>query len=234
MKNILFGLSIFSLFLSCSFVNAQSSSEKSAILNALIDNDRFMKDQLIPLQKASHFIPEQLESFDGLTYFEVDEKWRFFAQLQRDENQEEIAMTTTDGQSISLLRYGSVTINFSGTMYTLSVFRDQNLPELSEQPGCLFIPFSDETSGNETYEGGRYLIVKIPMHGENIQLDFNLAFNPYSAYHLKNKSVLAPDENRLPFKITAGEKNYQNNQGKSKNLNLRQEIRVKNRKTRKI
>lgn len=208
MRKIIIALAILSFVLNYSITYSQSCSEKSAILNALIDNDRFMKDQLIPEQHNSPFATEQLTNFSGLKYFDVDSKWRVFSRLQRDEFQEEIDMKVSDGKSKRLLRYGTLSFSLNGSVYSLSVFRDQNLSELAGEPGCLFVPFLDGTSGYETYIGGRYLIVKIPMNGEEIELDFNKAINPFCAYNTKNSSILAPHQNRIPIRITSGEKCY--------------------------
>ncbi len=71
----------------------------------------------------------------------------------------------------------------------------------------LFIPFSDETSSSETYGAGRYLDSE--EHGGNdYDLDFNFAYNPYCAYNDGYTCPIPPRENRLPIRITAGEKKY--------------------------
>ncbi len=70
-----------------------------------------------------------------------------------------------------------------------------------------FLAFADQTSGKETYGGGRYLNVR--QDGKNsITLDFNLAFNPYCAYNPEFACPLPPKENILDIAIEAGEKNY--------------------------
>ena len=76
--------------------------------------------------------------------------------------------------------------------------------------GGLFLPFKDETSGHETYGGGRYLYDTIkgadlgagPSH---VVLDFNYAYNPSCAYDSRWICPLAPGENVLPLRIDAGE-----------------------------
>jgi len=71
----------------------------------------------------------------------------------------------------------------------------------------LFIPFSDETSGSETYKAGRYLDLE-EQGGDDYELDFNLAYNPYCAYNDQYTCPIPPRENKLPIRILAGEKNY--------------------------
>src|SRR5207249_11236273 len=71
----------------------------------------------------------------------------------------------------------------------------------------LFIPFSDETSGRETYAAGRYLDLE-EQGGDDYELDFNMACNPYCAYSEEYTCPLPPAENKLSVRILAGEKNY--------------------------
>ncbi len=93
--------------------------------------------------------------------------------------------------------------------------------------GGLFLPFRDETSGGETYGGGRYLFDTVKgsdflrlddrqndgqndtagmgYAGGRVLLDFNYAYNPSCAYDARWGCPLAPAENRLPQPIRAGE-----------------------------
>lgn len=76
--------------------------------------------------------------------------------------------------------------------------------------GGIFLPFSDATCGVECYGGGRYLYDTIKgadlgAHAAGIVLDFNFAYNPSCAYNTRFICPLAPPENRLPFRVGAGE-----------------------------
>ena len=75
--------------------------------------------------------------------------------------------------------------------------------------GGLWLPFSDATSGAETYGGGRYLYDTIKgadlgIAGADIVLDFNFAYNPSCAYDERWSCPLSPPENRLPFAVDGG------------------------------
>jgi uncharacterized protein len=77
--------------------------------------------------------------------------------------------------------------------------------------GGVFLSFTDETSGEETYGAGRYLLdtvkgADLGAVGEHLVLDFNFAFNPSCAYDSRWACPLAPLENRLPFAMRAGER----------------------------
>ena len=67
----------------------------------------------------------------------------------------------------------------------------------------LFVMFRDETSGKQTYGGGRYLNVEMPQDGKTV-IDFNRAFNPYCAYNPYASHPLPPRQNRLAVPIHAG------------------------------
>ena len=77
--------------------------------------------------------------------------------------------------------------------------------------GGVFLPFSDATSGQHTYGAGRYLLDTIKgadlgsdAAGQTI-LDFNFAYNPSCSYSDRYVCPLAPDVNRLPAAVRAGE-----------------------------
>ncbi|HEV7663054.1 MAG TPA: DUF1684 domain-containing protein, partial [Chloroflexota bacterium] len=79
--------------------------------------------------------------------------------------------------------------------------------------GGLFVPFTDATSGHESYGGGRYLVdsIKSADFGSDaaastIVLDFNYAYHPSCTYDPRWVCPLAPRENRLAVPIEVGEK----------------------------
>jgi uncharacterized protein (DUF1684 family) len=77
--------------------------------------------------------------------------------------------------------------------------------------GGLWLPFSDASSGTQTYGGGRYLYDTIKgadlgIAGSDILIDFNFAYNPSCAYDVRWSCPLSPLENRLPVEVGAGER----------------------------
>lgn len=71
----------------------------------------------------------------------------------------------------------------------------------------LFLPFLDDTNGDATYGGGRYIDLRIPKN-DIIKIDFNTAYNPYCAYNGKYSCPIVPSENYLPVKVEAGVKAF--------------------------
>jgi uncharacterized protein (DUF1684 family) len=72
-------------------------------------------------------------------------------------------------------------------------------------PRRLFFIIKDQTSGKETYGGGRFLYTDMPKDGK-VLVDFNKAENPPCAYTPFATCPLPPKENVLPIRIEAGEK----------------------------
>ena len=72
----------------------------------------------------------------------------------------------------------------------------------------LFVPFADPTNGDETYHRGRYLDVDAQdaESGDDVVLDFNLAYNPFCAYADTFSCAPPPEENHLDVPIRAGER----------------------------
>ncbi|MEP6676718.1 MAG: DUF1684 domain-containing protein [Ferruginibacter sp.] len=94
------------------------------------------------------------------------------------------------------------------TALTLTVYRSlETLP--APYKDYLFIPFTDITSGNTSYGGGRYIDVeKKDIKNNQLDLDFNKAYNPYCAYTTGYNCPIPPRENNLAIEILAGEKDY--------------------------
>jgi len=111
-----------------------------------------------------------------------------------------IVLLTSIGTPKPLALAGGAEFTFDGHRYRLQALRDDD----GEQ---LFFPFTDRTSGRESYGGARYLFVE-PPQGKRIVLDFNLAQNPPCAFTAHVVCPLAPVGNRLELEVTAGEKNY--------------------------
>ena len=72
----------------------------------------------------------------------------------------------------------------------------------------LFIIFSDEASGCETYGGGRFLEVANVDSNGFTYIDFNKAYNPPCAFSDYATCPLPPQQNKLKLRIEAGEKKY--------------------------
>jgi hypothetical protein len=82
--------------------------------------------------------------------------------------------------------------------------------EAGTPPDRLFVPFTDLTSGTETYAAGRYMELDRTATGI-YTIDFNRAFHPYCYYNEDYDCPFPPPSNRLPVPVRAGEKLAQSN-----------------------
>jgi uncharacterized protein (DUF1684 family) len=91
------------------------------------------------------------------------------------------------------------------------VYQSEELMKLPDYADYLFLPFTDATSGEESYANGRYIDLRIKDIGNNqYTIDFNKAYNPYCAYVSgKYNCPIPPAENNLAVAIRAGEMKFE-------------------------
>lgn len=150
---------------------------------------------------------KDLAAFKALDFFPIDGAFIVNAEFSKSKNEKAFEMKTTTERTPMYVKYGEISFILKEKKFKLNVYRNV---ELSRKPGFknyLFLPFSDLTSGEETYIGGRYLDLEIP-EGNHITIDFNQAYNPYCAYNYKYSCPIVPLENDLAIKIEAGVKNF--------------------------
>ena len=158
------------------------------------------KDRIFADDHQSPLTPEQRRRFRGLEYFPEKAELRFVLETDEfpDQEKEVIEMITSTGESQPYLRWGTFTFAVEGETATLTIYRGLD-------DGEFFLPFADATSGNESYGAGRYLDVAL-LDDSRFLVDFNYAYNPYSAYNPRWNCPIPPAENRLRVPIHAGEK----------------------------
>ena len=98
-------------------------------------------------------------------------------------------------------RVGALTFTLKGQPMTLTAFVEAAAPDMNR----LFVPFSDLTSGTETYAAGRFLDLDRTAT-QIYELDFNRAYIPYCYYNASYECPYPPPENRLKVPIRAGER----------------------------
>lgn len=142
------------------------------------------------------------ETYLGLKYFDPDPGYMVTAKFIPVDIETLIVLATSDGKAIEYFKYGYAHFELNGRANKLLV-----LKQIISGSESLFIPFSDSTSGDETYGGGRYLETDI-LPDKTLIIDFNLAYNPYCAYFASYSCPLPPLDNYLAIAISAGEKDY--------------------------
>lgn len=137
-----------------------------------------------------------IEAFKGFELFKLNSKFIIEGQFSYYENtKSEIVKSEIDGKR-STKFIGKVVFEYNGETHDLEVGEDG------------FTMVSDQTTGDETYGGGRYIYLDLPETDGLIKLDFNYLYNPPCAFSEFTTCLYPPRQNSLPFKILAGEKIY--------------------------
>ena len=146
----------------------------------------------VPAGKVKEFLP--------LKYFPPDREYVVPASLKPAEQRIDVEMPTSAGKLRKQQRVGILEFTLKGQPLTLGAF-----VEAGADTRSLFVPFSDMTSGTETYAAGRYLELERTPTGL-YTIDFNKAFNPWCYYNEEFDCPYPPRESRLPLPVRAGER----------------------------
>ncbi len=157
--------------------------------------------------KTSPLTAEDLAVFKTLEFYPINEKFFVTAKFVRTESEKPFEMKTSTDRKPLYVKYGEAHFVIDGLDYKLNLYRNIELSKKEEYKDYLFLPFSDLTSGKESYIGGKYIDMKIPK-GETIVIDFNTSYNPYCAYNPKYSCPKVPLENDLNIEIKAGVKKF--------------------------
>ena len=140
-------------------------------------------------------------------FFPVNAKFKVTAAFFKLSDTSGFIMKTSGAVSKKYYRYGTVKFIIDKKPYQLTIYQSDQLMKTEEYKNYLFIPYTDLTSGNESYGGGKYLDLQISDIKDNyLTIDFNKAYNPYCAYSTGYNCPIPPRENDLPVAIKAGEK----------------------------
>ena len=145
-----------------------------------------------------------------MSFFPVNEKYRLNCRFERTMNSPWFRMESSGPIKKNYRVYGIIHFTINDTVVTLNIYQSQDLMTTKEYKDHLFIPFTDATSGEETYESGRYIDLEIKdIANDKVLIDFNKAYNPYCAYVSgKYNCPIPPAENRLIVAIRAGERSF--------------------------
>lgn len=159
--------------------------------------------------KTSPLDAKDLAKFKGLDFYPINEKYCVVAKFVRTPNEKPFQMPTSTERKVSFVKYGEAYFKLDGKKCKLNLYQSLDLISNPEYNNDLFLPFFDETSGKESYIGGKYIDLKIPS-GKTITIDFNTSYNPYCAYSHRYSCPRVPLENDLKVAIRAGVKKYHN------------------------
>lgn len=185
-------------------IYSMQGGKSAADYQDFIAKERKDKDEFMKSGEGSPFLKDTIP-FEGLKYFPVNEKYNIKAKLEPIEEKKVVILGTSDGKEQKYLEYAYAIFDLDGIENKLLILE---LMDAGPLRGKLFLAFADESSGIETYGAGRYIDVKKVAAATSMDLDFNLAYNPYCAYTENFSCPFPPKENILKVAILAGEKNY--------------------------
>ena len=136
-----------------------------------------------------------------LAYFPPAIAYKVPAALRVNTGEPPIEMLTSTGQKRMMQRVGRLEFSLKGQSLSLGAYVEAGSSSMDR----LFVPFTDLTSGSETYPAGRYLDLDRTPTGIYI-VDFNRAYNPYCYYNATYDCPYPPRENRLAVPVRAGER----------------------------
>ena len=165
---------------------------------------RAARDRLFADHPDSPIPPRERTHWRGSSWFPYDPAWRTIGVVEPVRSSTFEIPLAADG-IIRCARIARIHFTIAGETANLSLYWFEGYG------GGLWLPFSDATSGESTYGGGRYLYDTIKgadlgASSDAIVLDFNFAYNPSCAYDDRWACPLSPAENSLPFAVKAGER----------------------------
>ncbi len=144
------------------------------------------------------FNRKEINELDSIPCFPPDQKWKIQATLVNPSRKLSLMLPDVLGQVTEQKVPGILEFSINGEIYQLYPLGT---------PSDLWLIFGDETSGDQTYGGGRFLEIAPPDKKGNYYLDFNKAYNPPCAFSEFATCPLPPKENILDIGVMAGEKN---------------------------
>lgn len=134
-----------------------------------------------------------IDAFKGFERFELDPEFIFDGTFTYYDTAKTEEVKSELGVNTSTNFIGYVSFEYQGESYQLDVGSSG------------FTMVSDETSGDETYGGGRYIYFNLPKANGPVTLDFNRLYNPPCAFSEYTTCLYPPRQNALSFKLKAGE-----------------------------
>ncbi len=135
-----------------------------------------------------------IEAFKGFKFFPINNEFIFEGDFNYYTDAKEASVKSQLGVKANTTFIGNVSFQFQGKQHNLEVGQDG------------FLMVADETTGEETYGGGRYVYLDLPEEDSKVTIDFNKLYNPPCSFSEFTTCLYPPSSNFLPFAVNAGEK----------------------------
>jgi len=191
------------LFIFAELTVAQTEAEITEEIEAFhaSENEKFGN------KETTILTPKDLRKFKELEFYNINLDFRVEARFVPTPNEEPFLMPTTTSRLPEYVKYGEAHFEIDGKKLKLNLYQNTTPSEDPQYLNHLFLPFTDYTSGDGSYGGGRFIDSYIP-EGDTIVIDFNMAYNPYCAYNSGYSCPIPPKENDLLVRIEAGVKDF--------------------------
>jgi len=194
-------IAVVSVFYFCAWGQSDDDARTEIKVHREKQEKKFRDKNTSPLETMD------FKKFKGLNYYAIDLKYRIHARFVKYETPVLFKMKTTTSRLPDYVKYGEVRFTLDSVEYMLEVYQNIQQSKMKGFEDLLFIAFTDQTNGHETYDVGRYIELAIPA-GEDVIVDFNQSYNPYCSYSAGYSCPIPPEENNLPIAIKAGEKKF--------------------------
>lgn len=179
-----------------------NSQEDTALIQSIKkfqqeENEFYRNKETSPLKKSER------KAFEHHHFFPIDLDYVVTARFEKIQKVDTVIMGTSAGTEKMYQPFAMVYFEIEGNACELTVYQSLKLRENEAYKNYLFLPFRDATSGKTSYGGGRYLDLLIP-EGDEVVLNFNLAYNPYCAYTDGYFCTIPPKNNTLGVEVRAG------------------------------
>lgn len=170
---------------------------------------------IIDYQKSyvkNHEVISKREDKKRFSFFAPDVSYKVETRVAFINDSIGFMMPTSGSKPKKFYRYALLRFSLKGKALQLTVYRSDALQSDTAYKDYVFLPFTDATSGEQSYGGGRYLDLDTKdIVNHTLIIDFNKAYNPYCAYAKGYNCPIPPRENDLPIAIEAGEMNFLDN-----------------------
>jgi len=202
MQKLIFFLSLF--LVACISTNKVVSTPITEAPAALKEINAFQQKLTEEYENPTTSpLKEKATEFKGHEFFPIDLSYRVQATITPFKEEPFFTMPTSGPKKPAYRKYGLLKFQLQGKDYELTLFQNQAMMRNPLYRDYLFLPFTDLTTGESTYGGGRYIDMRLPK-GSTMIVDFNQAYNPYCAYATGYSCPIPPEENDLAIAVKAG------------------------------
>jgi uncharacterized protein len=179
-------------------------------------NKEFLTSETTPFCDRKLFT-NFIKKIKGLRWYEINADYKITAKIKLTPDETFFDNPTFGSKEPTRSRkYGVLTFTWQGQEYSLNAY------EIERVKNYIYVPFYDLTNNDDTYRGGRYVNITKPFNN-SVTIDFNVSYNPDCAYDECNICPVPPSENRLPFRVEAGEKLIERKVEKAKEEKVKEE-----------